>query len=193
MRNGFSIGCMYVRPCALMTATSLPSRGVEDAPAVAGHALVAVVEWSQDARLPVELGDDLALVPDVVAAGDHVDARIEQRPWRSTWSTPCRRPRSRRWPSRSRCRDHRAGRAARVSSATRPGLPMRSPIIRARRTPAPARCGVSGNRSAARTGAGARRARPSEAGGEWSIGTAVRRATSAVLQRAKPVLTAFRS
>ena len=32
----------------------------------------------QDALVAIQLGVDLALVPDVVAAGDHVDAGVEQ-------------------------------------------------------------------------------------------------------------------
>ena len=84
----------------------------------------------------VEVRVDLALVPDVVARRDHVDAGGEERLGRRGASGPSRRRRSRRWPSRSRCRapSRRPGRSC--STATRPGLPIMSPIIRTRQAPA---------------------------------------------------------
>ena len=52
---------------------------VIDAPSATRDAVGAVVERSQDALALVEVLVDLALVPDVVAGRDDVDARIEQR------------------------------------------------------------------------------------------------------------------
>ena len=51
--------------------------GVVDEPAAAG-CLVGVVDRAQDGAIGVEIVVDLALVPDVVAAGDDVDAAAEQ-------------------------------------------------------------------------------------------------------------------
>ncbi len=50
-----------------------------DAPAAPGHVMGSVVERAQDALGAVEVLVDLALVPDVVAARDHVHAGREQR------------------------------------------------------------------------------------------------------------------
>ncbi len=65
--NGESSWFMKTRPMTLMTATSPPSGQVMDQPAAAGH-LVGVVERSQHRAVVLEVGVDLALVPDVVAA-----------------------------------------------------------------------------------------------------------------------------
>ena len=51
--------------------------GVVDEPAPTGR-LVGVVDRPQDGAIRVEVLVDLALVPDVVAAGDHVDAAAQQ-------------------------------------------------------------------------------------------------------------------
>ena len=51
--------------------------GVVDEPAAPGS-LVGVVDRAQDGPIGVEVVVDLALVPDVVAAGDDVDAAAEQ-------------------------------------------------------------------------------------------------------------------
>ena len=74
------------------------------APSPPGHLVRAVVERSQDAFAGLEVRVDLALVPDVVARRDDVDARKRASSRRSRGSDPSRRRRSRRWRSRSRCR-----------------------------------------------------------------------------------------
>ena len=76
--NGFSIGCMYVRPWRLMTAMSVPSMRLVRAPAAARDLVRAVVERPQDAVVRLEERVDLALVPDVVAGRDDVDAVREE-------------------------------------------------------------------------------------------------------------------
>ena len=52
---------------------------VVDAPAAARDAVRAVVERPQDPVVGLQVRVDLALVPDVVARGDHVDAGAEDR------------------------------------------------------------------------------------------------------------------
>ena len=76
---GFSICCMYVRPWRLTTATSVPSSALVHAPAAAWYSLPPVVEWPQHAVVRLEERVDLALVPDVVAAGDDIDAGGQDR------------------------------------------------------------------------------------------------------------------
>ena len=51
--------------------------GVVDEPAAAG-CLVRIVDRPQDGAIGVEVLVDLALIPDVVAAGDDVNAAVEQ-------------------------------------------------------------------------------------------------------------------
>ena len=77
--NGFSIGCMYVRPWRLITATCDPVQGVVHAPAAAGNFVRAVVVRPKDPVVRIQERIDLALVPDVVAARDDVDARGQDR------------------------------------------------------------------------------------------------------------------
>ena len=53
--------------------------GVEYTPTSPGDAVGAVVERPEDPFLVLELRVNLALVPDVIPRGDHVDARVEHR------------------------------------------------------------------------------------------------------------------
>ena len=76
---------LHVRPALEVDHGEL--RAVErvvHAPAAAGDAVGAVVQRPQDAVVRLEVRVDLALVPDVVAARDHVDAGREDRHRRST-------------------------------------------------------------------------------------------------------------
>ena len=68
-RKGFSSGGdMKVRPCTLMTPY-LPFGGCEHDAPLPRRAL-GVVDRTQQARLGVDEGDDLLLVPDVIPRGD---------------------------------------------------------------------------------------------------------------------------
>ena len=58
---------------ALITRSVRPSAEREDAVPVAGRAR-RKIDRPQQARIAGDVGDDLALVPDVVAGGDDVDA-----------------------------------------------------------------------------------------------------------------------
>ena len=67
---------MYVRPCRLITAHSTPLRARTDDHAAAGR--VGIVGGAQQARLARQIIEDLALVPDVVAGGEHVQPQAEK-------------------------------------------------------------------------------------------------------------------
>ena len=117
-----------------MTASSEPSSRVVDAPAAAGHALRPVVERPQDALVAVEDRVDLALVPDVVAGRDHVDARGEDRIGRRAVRPIPPATFSPLAVTKSMPRAFRSS-GSRPSTAWRPGLPIMSPIIRTRQAP----------------------------------------------------------
>ena len=71
---------LHVRPALEVDDRELGAvERLEDAPAAAGHAVGAVVQRPQDAIVRLEVRVDLALVPDVVAGRDHVDAGREER------------------------------------------------------------------------------------------------------------------
>ena len=67
---------MKVRPCTLTTAT-LPLRRFEHDRAESRRA-GGVIERPQQARLRIEIRDDLALIPNVVAGGDDRRAGAQQ-------------------------------------------------------------------------------------------------------------------
>ena len=69
---------------------------VMDQPAAAGR-VVGVVGRAQDRAIGVEVLVDLALVPDVVAAGQDVHPAVEQLLGQGRGEARRRRPRSRRW------------------------------------------------------------------------------------------------
>ena len=75
-RKGSSMGAMNVRPCRLIDrqphSRRIPGRRSR-APGCPGK-----VGGAQKARLLVQELEDLLLVPDVVAGGDHVHARLEE-------------------------------------------------------------------------------------------------------------------
>ncbi len=68
---------------------------LEDIAAAAGVAL-RIIGGAEEARLPLEVGQGLLLVPDVVARGQDVDLE-EQVPPDLLRDARCRRRRSRRW------------------------------------------------------------------------------------------------
>ena len=67
---------MKTRPIRLMTATGVPRTSPTQSPAPGVPA--RVVRGAEQARLARDVGDDLALVEDVIAGGHHVDAGGEQ-------------------------------------------------------------------------------------------------------------------
>ena len=75
--NGESSWFMKTRPMSVDDRDLVAAIGVMDEPAATGR-LVGVVDRPQDGAIGVEVLVDLALVPDVVAARDHVDAAAQQ-------------------------------------------------------------------------------------------------------------------
>ena len=75
-RNGSSIACRNTRPMTLMTPTRTPLVGSDHAGAGSGSA-VRIVGRPNQPRLVADEFQRLALVPHVIAGGDHVHAGRE--------------------------------------------------------------------------------------------------------------------